>query len=137
MSNKLIIIRGLPGSGKTTFSKKLMSKFEGPIKHYEADMFLIVNGIYTFDITKLSQAHSWCRHNTFKSLSEGFTVIISNTFTTISEMKDYLKYAESINIPVEVYRLTTQFKGIHDVPDSTIKKMKARFQDYPGETIIG
>jgi predicted kinase len=137
MLNKLIIIRGVPGSGKTTIAKMMMKESKEPIKHYEADMFLMEGGVYKFDVSKLGQAHNWCRSNTFKSLSEGFTVIVSNTFTTLSEMKDYIDYAKNNNIPVEVYRTDSQYKSIHNVPDATIKKMEARFQDYAGETLIG
>ncbi len=43
----LILIRGLPGSGKTTFAKELASTFG--VKHYEADMFFEVDGVYKFN----------------------------------------------------------------------------------------
>jgi len=43
----LVIIRGLPGSGKSTFAKKFVEK---GFKHYEADMWMVdKDGNYSFD----------------------------------------------------------------------------------------
>ncbi len=55
MENTLYIVRGIPGSGKSTFAKTLGGQ------HYEADMFFIdENGVYNFDFTKIKDAHQWC-----------------------------------------------------------------------------
>jgi len=44
--SKLILVRGLPGSGKSTFAKTF------GCLHVEADMFYIVGGKYRFDGTE-------------------------------------------------------------------------------------
>jgi tRNA uridine 5-carbamoylmethylation protein Kti12 len=56
MTNKILyIVRGIPGSGKTTFAKSLNC----PV--FEADMFFVNSqGIYNFDYTKIKDAHAWC-----------------------------------------------------------------------------
>lgn len=132
---KLYIIRGLPGSGKSTFAKKMLD--EGFVdSHYEADMFFIdMDGNYRYDPLKISSAHFWCRTNVKKDLKKGLTVIVSNTFTKKSEMDPYIQYCQDNDIPFEVIRMGTQFQNIHNVPEEILKKMKDRFQDYPGETI--
>jgi len=52
---QLILLRGLPGSGKSTFANLL-----GGI-HVEADQYFIQDGEYKFDASKLKQAHNWCK----------------------------------------------------------------------------
>jgi len=46
--NELILVRGLPGSGKSTFAKSL-----GGV-HIETDMFFIQDGEYKFDGAKIN-----------------------------------------------------------------------------------
>lgn len=41
----LVIVRGLPGSGKTTYVRENFS----PCEHVEADMFFEHKGYYVFD----------------------------------------------------------------------------------------
>ena len=56
MEKRLILVRGIPGSGKSTFARSL-----GGV-HYEADMFFLDEmSNYVFDVTKIKDAHSWCQ----------------------------------------------------------------------------
>lgn len=136
MSAKLTIIRGIPGSGKSTFAKKMIDRNMADL-HYEADMyFLDKDGIYRYDPSKIAFAHSWCKSKVLKALSKGFRVIVSNTFTRRSEMEPYITYCIDNGIPFEVIRLETQYGNIHNVPKEVLSNMKSRFQDFPNETIL-
>lgn len=136
MSATLYIIRGLPGAGKSTFAQKMIEKKMAD-SYYEADMyFLDKDGKYNFDPSKLSEAHNWCKSKVFADLKQGKRVIVSNTFTRIFEMEPYITFCKNHEIPFKVIRLKTQFKSIHNVPDTAINKMRQRFQNYHGELTI-
>ena len=126
---KLIIVRGLPGSGKSTFAKKL-----GIPSHYEADMYWGPN--YEFDITKLKDAHLWCQSKVRNCLEEGNDCIVSNTFTTLREMNPYLEMVNDLGAEVEVFKMNGNYGSIHNVPKETVKRMKNRWEDLKGEIII-
>lgn len=124
---KLILIRGLPGSGKSTLAS-ILAKSIGA-KHYEADQYFIQeDGSYKWSADKIRHAHEWCQKSTLNELTLGNSVIVSNTFTTKSELQPYLEIAKQFNIVPTVILMQNEYGSIHDVPNSTIEKMKNRFQ---------
>jgi predicted kinase len=123
----LTIIRGLPGSGKSTYARELNAL------HLEADMFYVNNGVYTFDHTKIGQAHQWCRMTTASALSAGMDVVVSNTFTQLWELKPYFRMPFDT---YEVLKLTGDYGSIHNVPEESIEKVKRRWEDFDGETVL-
>lgn len=131
---KLIILRGLPGSGKSTWAKQLQEKTG--CSHYENDMFFMQNGKYAFDERKYKQATQWCFQQTMKDLTEGKNVVVSNVFVTVNSVNQYLRRAKQLGAEVKVFRKISQYKNIHSVPLDVLASMKKNFQDYPGEILI-
>ena len=81
----LYIVRGLPGSGKSTFAKTLVGH---DFLVCEADKYFMVNGEYKFDVTKLKEAHESCRNMVETYMKDSMVndqfyqeIAVSNTFT--------------------------------------------------------
>jgi predicted kinase len=136
--SQLTLIRGLPGSGKSTLAMDLVD-FDNDIdivlpksQHIEADMFFEeVNQhgtVYHFDPSLLQKAHEWCQAETFNYLEAGHNVYVSNTFTTLKELRPYFDIAKDLGIDVQVLTCHANFGNVHSVPEEVIAKMKARFQ---------
>jgi len=120
----LTLVRGLPGSGKSTYAATL------PAFLIEADMYFMVDGEYKFDATKLGEAHAWCLALTKTILAQGIPVVVANTFTTWKELKPYVE----LGYDTTVVDMKTQYKGTHNVPEATVERMKARWcNDFPIE----
>lgn len=124
----LYLVRGLPGSGKTSFADVLLHT--GVVNYsFEADdYFLDENLEYKFDASKLKDAHEWCQMNT-KARLKVDSVVVSNTSTTESEVETYRKIAEEagarfVSIVVENRH---EGKNIHNVPEEALQRMKNRF----------
>lgn len=132
----LIIVRGIPGSGKSTFAKKIVKMFPDNSVHWEADMFYMHNGVYCWKPTIAHLGHRWCQKKVKESFDEVDIVIVSNTFTTNSEMKPYVDWCHENGITVQYVRMANEFENEHGVPESALEKMKARFVDVPNEIVV-
>ena len=129
----LILIRGLPGSGKSTLAKQLC----GSMEWFEADHYFIdkTTGSYMFDATKLSAAHRWCLEKTKEAMQSGGAVV-SNTFTTKKELLPYFELAKSMGVIPVVYHCQNQFGSIHNVPEETMDRMRARWESDISELFL-
>jgi predicted kinase len=122
---ELILVRGIPGSGKSTFAKLL-----GGI-HFEADMYFIDNFTqeYRFDIEKLKNAHRWCQNNVEDRMSFGRDrIVVSNTFTTEKELQPYYDLAKTYGYKVTSLIMENRHHSIdvHNVPKDKIDDMEKR-----------
>jgi predicted kinase len=122
----LILLRGLPGSGKSTVAEMFPKAV-----HYEADMYFMVNGEYKFDVTKLKNAHAWCQDMVYMDMLKDVpTIVVSNTFTQEWEMEAYYKLAKDYGYTVFSLIVENRHGGrnIHGVPDDKLEIMKNRFE---------
>lgn len=141
---KLTLIRGLPGSGKSTMAKAMLQNLKADF-HYEADMWLCRHSIcdenerhtgfsrkrqpyhYTHDRAK--DAHAACIHMTRFELSLGNRVVVSNTFTQQWEMQPYLDMSLKYGAQVEIITATGDYGSIHNVPAEAIQRMRERWEE--------
>ena len=96
MEKMIYLVRGIPGSGKSTFAKTLGGE------HYEADMFFIDgNGEYKFDGSKIKLAHEWCQDMVYMDMIKEIPkIVVSNTFTQEWEMRPYFELAKNYGYKV-------------------------------------
>lgn len=124
---ELIIVRGLPGSGKSSFAKSL------GFPYFEADQYFVDSktGEYKFDLSQIKLAHQWCKDRTEDMMREGISKIaVSNTFTQEWEMENYHELAMSYGYKVYSVIVENRHNGInvHGVPQDKLEIMKERFQ---------
>jgi predicted kinase len=134
MSGVLFLVRGLPGSGKTSFASAIWNDYAV----CEADKFFYdKEGNYNFDGSKLKEAHTWCKNQVETRMIDHQNnqqyypeIAVSNTFTQEWEMEDYFKLAEKYGYKVVSLILENRHGGqnVHGVPEDKLQIMKDRFQ---------
>ncbi len=140
LNKTMIILRGLPGSGKSTFAKLLeimngvgMDGSRRVIVCCADDYMVDKAGNYQFDPKKLGFAHQSCREKAEWCADNSVpTIVIANTNTKRDEFKDYEKIAEEHGYTVFVLTVNNMHgsKSVHNVPDESLQKMRDRFQHF-------
>lgn len=123
LAQQLILVRGLPGSGKSTLAQSMDAV------HVEADMYFIMdNGDYCFESSKLKYAHEWCLKQAKLNLRAGRNVVVSNTFVQYWELKPYLDLAEHLDVEYRIICCVGSFGSLHNIDHKTQTKMKNKWQ---------
>lgn len=128
---KIIIMQGVPGSGKTTYI----------LKHYpsaficSADDFFIINGKYRYDKEYIGVAHKTCFFK-FKAAIEDRLpeIVIDNTNISNKEMERYAELGalNGYEIQVIAFRFTSPetaaSRNVHGVPGEKVLDMYKRLE---------
>ena len=122
----LYIVRGVPGSGKTTLAKQLTANV------FEADHYFYDNdGNYNFVPSEIKEAHKECQQFVGLAMESGIPKIaVSNTFTQEWEMEPYFELAKKHGFKVFTIVVENRHGGVnqHGVPEDKIQIMKDRFE---------
>lgn len=136
MSKTVYILRGLPGSGKSTEASKIAKDPESVI--CSADNYFIKNGKYTFNAKELPNAHYFCAKLFMQALKDGVNcVVVDNTNIKKRDYRDYLAYAEQYGYTVKVVVVggfsaadveIYHNRNTHKVPKDVISRMASQFE---------
>lgn len=121
----LILVRGISGSGKSTFAALI-----APECNVAADDYFIgADGAYNFDASKLPEAHRWCLGMVSSAMDARTAVIaVANTFTQEWEMAPYIQAAEAYGYTVHIVIKEGNFDDVHNVPREAKVAQAKRFQ---------
>lgn len=143
--HELVMVRGLPGSGKTTLMRMLhidCDSREGMSREsraVSADDYFTRNDNYFFNPSKLGDAHEYCRKTVEQLLSDydiDRRIMVHNTFSQRWEMEPYIKLAELYNAKLIVIDLfdggltdeALVARNVHGVPLQTMGQMRSRWE---------
>jgi predicted kinase len=126
MEKMIYLVRGIPGSGKTTLAKQLTSNV------FEADHYFYDNdGNYNFIASEIKEAHKECQQYVGYAMESGIPKIaVSNTFTQEWELQPYYELAIKYGYYVTSIIVENRHGGAnkHGVPEDKIQLMKDRFE---------
>jgi predicted kinase len=124
----LIILRGIPGSGKSTVAEFLSEDGKYPV--CTTDDFFMKDGVYNFNISQIGIAHKVCQEKAQKMMESGHEkVFIANTNTTQKELNTYINMANDNGYRVMSLIVENRHGNTneHNVPAATLEAMRNRF----------
>jgi len=132
---KVIIMRGIPGSGKSTYIEEKFDK--NTTKICSADNYFVdKNGVYKFDVTKLNDAHLQCMRDYLYGLilSSTDTVVVDNTNIRPEEYTPYVQVALAMGMDVEIIEFrgdpnVASNRNSHNVPYDKIMEMYVNYTE--------
>jgi predicted kinase len=131
VNKAIILLRGLPGSGKSTFAQFISEQGKHPIFSVD-DFFTDIETLeYNFNFQQNHLAYKQCEMNCRKAAVDSLPrIIVHNTFTMDWEMEPYFKLAAEHNyvifvLTVEKYH---ESKNIHEISDEQIAKMSQKYK---------
>jgi hypothetical protein len=149
---KVILISGIPGSGKSTRAtyliKRFIAKFHQPAAGnrtstycFATDDFWELTGPYKLEPSKWAEAHGWNQRRFVETLQkysssgngENVLICIPNTFTENISIAPYVEYARAYGFDVHIERMVCSIelalsRQTHNVPETQVRKM-ARFME--------
>jgi predicted kinase len=130
-TNSLILLRGLPGSGKTTLAKVLSEEGKYPIFSVDDYFTNKETGVYEFNYKNNQYAYRQCEEQTEQSMLQHLSkIIVHNTFTLDWEPEPYFKLAAKYNYDLFVATVENYHEkgNVHNVSKEQLQKMAEKYK---------
>lgn len=144
---ELVLVRGLPGSGKSTEANEAvghnrLSSIRCP-RIVEADHYMFVDGKYEWHQSLVDLAHKWCFASAFWLLRKYDRIAVANTFIRRWQIVPYIEQARKFQIRVwlreaagnELPQSDLAQRNVHGVSVERIEQMMLEWEDMTQEEV--
>lgn len=132
---QVYLIRGIPGSGKTTHAKRVLHSDVV----IEDDDFFTRNGVYKFVEAELPEAQAFALKRFSLAIADrrnrDKTISVCNTFSRRWEIAPYIEACKKAGVEFSVIRMDGTFENVHDIPEYKVHNMSRSIENVDGEVV--
>ena len=130
------VMRGISGSGKSTYVNEVLKKDHPSIVHISQDFFWVdESGNYNFQAFRMGEAVNWAFHQFMDALDSGSeTIVVDNVNAQRWHYSLYVRLAKKYSYRVIVCQMPVISKSlafernVHSVPDYVIQRQIDSFE---------
>lgn len=132
----MFVMRGFPGSGKTTLAEILAYLYPGAVI-CSADHFFLRNGSFHWNPKRWKDAHLACQKRAEEACQSGKVIIVDNSNIKVWEMQFYLNLANDFSYITVLVEPKTSWRKeldqlaartVHDVTSEFIRRKMEEYQ---------
>lgn len=133
MSNEVIILSGLPGSGKSTYARQLeeQTKEAGNcLQVFSADHFFLDDaGNYNFDVSQIGKAHAECYRKFLEAVQQytspdkyknDIVLLVDNTNLSAWEISPYVQVASAYEMPCKIVTIKCSVRNLLTIRPTSV-----------------
>jgi len=141
----MIILRGLPGSGKSDFAAELKHHIEGTggeATVCSLDDYFTVDGVYHWDPSKIKENVIKLEDDLRRNMNRRVgTIIVANTHSRLREFQKYIDMAVAHAYKVRVLTVEAPVweclkRQSHDVPTDSVLNMAQRWESMAPKSSV-
>jgi NEDD4-binding protein 2 len=150
MNGTLVLMQGIPGSGKSTVARMLAREYNPNRENliYSTDEFWYevpvdeIDGVplYNYDPARRAEAHRWNQQRVVQAMQQGIAyIIVDNTNIQRWQVQPYLALAQIFDYEVQVVRVQVPVEvaiernaarsADRQVPEEVIRQMADEMED--------
>lgn len=125
-----VILRGIPGSGKSTVATYLKNRYEAKV--YSTDSYHIKDGTYKYDTERAAEFHaSNLKAFEYACAAENQMVVVDNTNIWPHYYLPYTEFARECGYVILQIKLKNASRvSIHSVPQGVVDNMSIALKKY-------
>lgn len=140
---KIIIMRGIPGSGKNHWIDTNLATSRKVVLSTD-DYHVDPDGVWRFKQSQLAEFHNrtlceytkWVYLASLKEVTIPHHIVVNNTNIRLFELAPYYRLAEAFGAEVEIVWCfcsaeTAYKRGTHGVPEQKVREMANSFEAIP------
>ena len=128
--NTLHIVRGLPGTGKTTFAQK---KFGGMLQLENDQYWITPDGKYEYDEKNnpRERCSKYVKTMVVTAMQNKVNLVVSRVGMSEKSVRELVELAQTFDYDFKIWLMSSEnrriFKNVHNVPKVAIKLMEDGF----------
>ena len=137
----ITVVRGLPGSGKSNFLRKMVVAYAAVDKE-----LIVASADFTMDTSSsvckvpfnrefLGSAHQACQYQVELAIRAGKIVAVDNTSLIPKDINVYLTMAQRLGCKMYLVELSGNHGSIHNIPAIDMKRMVETYEQNPFDSL--